>query len=770
MLGLAALIGHEAEKAEQADKFAGKDGERHRRVSFELMGYRSLGVVLGPLLLGDLTDQVAVSDENERGGLLILPDSPKKRRKEKKKEKVDDKLEQSSALIAHVDRANVTARVMEMLIGNWQEVVKQLRNIHAPGNEGLLATSESRRRLVSANSRLTMQPSEEELLFDFLRGRPSTGDFKGSMKIKKRVKISSRSPSSHHAIWATESSQGSRHSKNQRGIANRKNVAKHTVSEIHEIEDVGDAEGTSQDFRQGESPMLLAYSALARPGEDGLILQHPFTGQSLKHDDLLESLENPAELMDSHASLQPSTYKFINGYSMPQADLPNATATHVPITASQPEIEAAKIEYQGEEQALAQQDTDQSPMSSMTMGHPHTLPAQKLHVDIGLSEQDLAHNAISPTSAATNPIAGEPRLPAPTRHNSVRQLAQLFGTGPPSPQRKGRSLDIVRFKPQAPTRNLSADHSTATSPPPTARRSPFQLCKPSPPTDKAAARSVHDSLIPKPILDLGRGRQPVSRSPSPTRSPTYLPPRLPLNRSSTFAIHPSDPSPAQDQPTTRPTSRSLSPTKHPHPSPPPLCTPTRRVNSMGPLRRRSDAFPAPKLVPLSPRARVAPSTESLRRMRAALAEPAVAHRVRSISSERSYASWHGGGNVEETHLAVFSSAQLPPMSSATSSVTSATTNATLHASIRRLQRLLEVKCEEATQARRSLDAVREAREGGKGTWSEELREARREVGVWRRRAEWAEERLLELGMPVEGRGEDGGKEGEREGEVVDKAV
>lgn len=64
---------------------------------------------------------------------------------------------------------------------------------------------------------------------------------------------------------------------------------------------------------------------------------------------------------------------------------------------------------------------------------------------------------------------------------------------------------------------------------------------------------------------------------------------------------------------------------------------------------------------------------------------------------------------------------------------------------------------------------------GKCTLSEELREARREARMWRRRAEWAEGRLLGLGVGVgeescggevggKERGEDGnGGEGKGEG-------
>ncbi|KAL2203193.1 hypothetical protein CC79DRAFT_1401439 [Sarocladium strictum] len=62
----------------------------------------------------------------------------------------------------------------------------------------------------------------------------------------------------------------------------------------------------------------------------------------------------------------------------------------------------------------------------------------------------------------------------------------------------------------------------------------------------------------------------------------------------------------------------------------------------------------------------------------------------------------------------------------------------LHAQIRSLQRQLEVKAEESNQLRRQL----EAQEGTDiGTLSEQLREAKREVSMWRERAEAAERRV-----------------------------
>lgn len=90
-------------------------------------------------------------------------------------------------------------------------------------------------------------------------------------------------------------------------------------------------------------------------------------------------------------------------------------------------------------------------------------------------------------------------------------------------------------------------------------------------------------------------------------------------------------------------------------------------------------------------------------------------------------------------------------------------NATMYQQIIWLQRMLEHRGEEVQAARRSLDAVKEARDArdakpnkfsprnswSKGTMAADVKEANRELAIWKRRAEEAEKRLADIEGPAE---------------------
>lgn len=70
-------------------------------------------------------------------------------------------------------------------------------------------------------------------------------------------------------------------------------------------------------------------------------------------------------------------------------------------------------------------------------------------------------------------------------------------------------------------------------------------------------------------------------------------------------------------------------------------------------------------------------------------------------------------------------------------------NSALYAEIRRLQRLVDFKNEEALQTRRELELAKSM--ANAGTLSQMVRETQEDVKVWRNRAEWAEKQLRERG-------------------------
>ena len=204
VLGLVSYLGHEAEKLQAENASSDED-----HPSSELMSYRSLGVVLGPLLLGNLTDSAVHGDGEGHAGtprMSLEIDSAKKFRKHKRKQS-DMKLDQSATLAAFVDRANRTAIVMEQLLLSWPQVVTQLREINSTTTSSLRSGSKKRlkKRPSRTGSRLTMNTSEEDMKFlDILRGRTLPEDIRGPVKVKSNIRMTSRSPMSRGAIDPSE--------------------------------------------------------------------------------------------------------------------------------------------------------------------------------------------------------------------------------------------------------------------------------------------------------------------------------------------------------------------------------------------------------------------------------------------------------------------------------------------------------------------------------------------------------------------------------------
>ncbi|PVH89508.1 hypothetical protein DL98DRAFT_647264 [Cadophora sp. DSE1049] len=123
VFGLLSMIGRAAEIAPRED-------DRGRPLpTADLMGYGPLGIVFGPLLVGDLLEDYTMRIANPQGGLVLLPISPPKSRKEKhKKSRTGD---EGTAFNTHVDKIKVANSITEMLITHWRDVVRHMRNLSA---------------------------------------------------------------------------------------------------------------------------------------------------------------------------------------------------------------------------------------------------------------------------------------------------------------------------------------------------------------------------------------------------------------------------------------------------------------------------------------------------------------------------------------------------------------------------------------------------------------------------------------------------------------
>ncbi|CAJ2507894.1 Uu.00g090800.m01.CDS01 [Anthostomella pinea] len=147
VFGLLCLVGRAAETAPRED-----EGGRPLPTS-DRMGYNALGIVFGPLLLGDLIDSYSMKVADPSTGLILLPATPPKLRKGKHK-KSKCRVHKAAPSFT-VDKIHVANNITEMLITHWREVVRHMRSVGSlkmrkatdkgdhRGNRGVLRSSAS---------------------------------------------------------------------------------------------------------------------------------------------------------------------------------------------------------------------------------------------------------------------------------------------------------------------------------------------------------------------------------------------------------------------------------------------------------------------------------------------------------------------------------------------------------------------------------------------------------------------------------------------------
>ncbi|KAL0779707.1 hypothetical protein CaCOL14_004191 [Colletotrichum acutatum] len=143
VFGLLSLIGRAAETA------AREDEQGRPLPTSDLMGYAALGIVFGPLLVGNLLDSYTMKLANPSSGLLLFPLTPPRLKRERqRKNTVQDNTDSMS-----VDKIRVANDITEMLTSNWREVVRNMKGLSSfrGPNEDLESTSR-RRFLRSSNS------------------------------------------------------------------------------------------------------------------------------------------------------------------------------------------------------------------------------------------------------------------------------------------------------------------------------------------------------------------------------------------------------------------------------------------------------------------------------------------------------------------------------------------------------------------------------------------------------------------------------------------
>ncbi|PHH62613.1 hypothetical protein CDD81_6847 [Ophiocordyceps australis] len=120
VFGLLSLIGRAAEVAPR------EDDEGRPLPTSDLMGYGALGIVFGPLLLGNMLEQYTMKLVTPTTGMLLFPLSPPRLRRERLKTKT---AAQHASGAPAVDKVMVANGIAEMLIANWRDVVRQMRSL-----------------------------------------------------------------------------------------------------------------------------------------------------------------------------------------------------------------------------------------------------------------------------------------------------------------------------------------------------------------------------------------------------------------------------------------------------------------------------------------------------------------------------------------------------------------------------------------------------------------------------------------------------------------
>ena len=809
VLGLVAYFASEAERI-QAEISMMDGQDQPSQANSELMGYQSFGVVLGPLLLGDLTNKIDISSrESQEDATGPLTDTAKKIKKQKRTT-VLNKLEKDANLTAQVDRANLTAGIMHLLLLNWKDVVKQLQHIHGTFSIQSKSISRPKNELNNAGSRLSLKASNEDMLFmDVLRGRTVPDDFKSiPVQMKGRVRISSRSPMSRGALNLTKDEK--RHamvaelptSSDERIVAiSRTNKGERVVEDVKRPDSSGgpfhSPARVAHSEEEEHSPSDIDMARMAM----GTILPRPMDSQSKRRSDGSPRHATPtdtprqAKRQRSSSDAPATSIKVVQSpiyHTLPTAKLQWSLDKPLPPIGDLQRAEISPPQSKGDASGSLRNashrsflpewaeesdsptrsispdahlpprlalDTASFPPRQSSLVREAQRPLRPNETYEGRAEYKARFDAntkpplSAPHSRKTSDVqAGEEQLPpAREKRNSVKMLAEQFAE---ASRINGKS-------------DVAAKHTTL--PKVYAYIQPLSPKLSHSPPDPFTTRLPHspsperESLIPKPVRNIGRSRKADSRSPSPPK--TASPTRSVGKRLSVHNIIPD-----QDAEIVKGNATNF--------SPPQDMTKVENVDAEGSSSRFSRIFDglmktipergnqanSRDVEPISTRTDSPPPTNRqhtqppIQEEQQRIASPVAACATEKAPSKsadrpRSPTLLHSFTNKNPTRTNSYLDASnaLKPLERHGSM------NATLYSEIIRLQRLLEQKGEEVQSAKRESDAVRDAhKEGdvtdqnGHGKWSQgklddEIREARREALIWKRRARAAEERLKGMG-------------------------
>lgn len=164
VFGLLCLVGRAAEAAA-----AREDVYSSRFPNSELMGFGPLGIIFGPLLLGDFLGHYSSETSEDAISSFFLPPnfsgtpSPRSRTDRRRKSAVSDKRSLIAASLT-LDKVLLANNIAEMLVTNWTLVVEQMDSLAIMRKQSL-----TQHPFLDAQQRLprVLRPSRSETFSDF---------------------------------------------------------------------------------------------------------------------------------------------------------------------------------------------------------------------------------------------------------------------------------------------------------------------------------------------------------------------------------------------------------------------------------------------------------------------------------------------------------------------------------------------------------------------------------------------------------------------------
>ncbi|KAG6031341.1 hypothetical protein E4U41_007600 [Claviceps citrina] len=699
VFGLLSLIGRAAEIAPREDE------DSRPLPTADLMGYSALGIVFGPLLVGDLLEQYTMKVATPTSGMMLFPLSPTRFRKERRKSM---HMDSKAGGPPTVDRILVANDLTKMLISNWRDVVRQMRSlgthcrrdastIDLPGKQGTSQPAQG------FNIKAPKESDDE--CHD---GRPT----------------SSQAPRPHHESETPTHGPRSRRLKvlrraNSQRLLSKKSMA--TLSPTKE-ESLGDDESSDrQGRREGVLDRLQKLEKKKKsrqgPGEPDEPADNPNAAASQVY---LESVP-PRESSRHASSHDDSRDSLSKRVASAQTTL---TALHLTQRESTATLEAQahqrnmdeKLSSPDQAKVMAGARKRSEESSSLAEGGirlVQTSPAPA--ADVRGLESDHGQACVEPSTAAkpAEPFVSHDQgiqcqiLTEQERRRSIDSTPERFypfpllprAAQPVTPERSmvGKRLGAKKRQKQpmllhGPRLSKSDENlrsqASITLQSPTESRQSQELTK------KGSVRAMAA------LFELQPGwRESAASTESRARSPR----RSRHSKSDSAWTQRQDPLAdlVQDGKRISEGHQGLSSDHN-----------VSRVMKLGDDGKSEEEGPKP--VP------------SLGTMVPCPEQPPIAQHLnmaRPASSPSRMAGGEPGPGAEKMST--------PPVSRAGSATL-------LYSQIRKLQRQLDAKTEEAAQLRRQLEAQKDS---DVGTVSEQLRQAKRDVAAWKDRAETAERRV-----------------------------